>query len=186
MGLYFSLRTRDARGSAGTARVPKAPPPPPHPPWGRHPHAGNVQLPAQPSLPGLERGRSEVAPAARKGKLKGEAERDGACSLSPLRAGSATKMNERLARLAGDPWQDESPSARDQRSPCLQVPIPGDLPEPSPSPRPLPPLSGVPLPLPPATELPSRGAPSRQRRGCAGTAAEGEERLQRRGKKKNS
>lgn len=87
--------------------------------------------------------------------------------------------------LPQDPQQDESPLSGDKHRPCLQVPILGDAPEPSPSLCPLPPLSGVPLPLPSATELPLWGAPSRQQQGCAGTATEGEERLHRRGKKKN-
>lgn len=85
---------------------------------------------------------------------------------------------------AQDPQQDKPRSARDQHGPCLQVPIPGDPPEPSPSLRPLPPLSGVPLPLPSATELPLRGAPSRQWQGCAGTAADRGREITEEGKKK--
>lgn len=105
VGLLFSIRTWDARGSERTARVPKAPPPPPCPTLGdvTHPCTGNVQLPAQPSLPGLGARKEQSHPAAEKGKLKGEADRDGACSLSPLRTGSAIEMDERPACLTPEP-----------------------------------------------------------------------------------
>lgn len=65
-----------------------------------------------PPSPGWKRGRSEVTLAARKGKLKGEAERDGACPLSPLWVGSATEMNERLACIAPGPPAGRAPFVR--------------------------------------------------------------------------
>lgn len=87
--------------------------------------------------------------------------------------------------LPWDPQQDEPPLAKDQRSPCLWVQIPGDPPQSQVHPCGLSkPSRWVPSLLPSATELPLRGAPSRQQQGCAGTAAEGEERLQRTVKKK--
>lgn len=101
LSLFFSIKMQDARGSEEMAGAPKAPPLPVCSPWGRHPHAGDMQLLAQPSL--SEQGKSKVTLAARKGKLKGEAERDSTCPLSPLRAGSATEADERLARLALGP-----------------------------------------------------------------------------------
>lgn len=70
VGLFFSIQTRDARGSEGTARVPKAPPLPPRPPWAHQPHAGDVQLPAQPSLPGLGAGKEQSHPGCKKGEAQ--------------------------------------------------------------------------------------------------------------------
>lgn len=154
VGLFFSIPVQDARGSEETC-----------------------SSRSSPSSSGWERGRSEVTLAARKGKLKGEAERHSACPLSPLRAGSATEMEEHLARPGTGSrmsplWLGTSmvPASRCQSQ---------GIPRADPVPESLHPSGGVPPLLPSALALPLQGAPSRQQQGCANTATEGEERLQR-------
>lgn len=154
VGLFFSIPIQNARGSEETC-----------------------SSQSSPSSPGWEWGGSEVTLAARKGKLKGEAERHSACPLSPLRAGSVTEMEERLARPGAGSrtsplWLGTSmiPASRcqSQRNPRAE-PVPVSLH----------PSGGLPPLLPSALALPLQGAPSTQQQGCANTATEGEERLQR-------
>lgn len=103
--VYFSASKRRMpgvqRGRPGHLRLPLY-----HPvPLGDVTPAAKATCSSQPSPPSprWERGRSKVTPAAEKGKLKGEAERDDACPLSPLWVGSATKMDEHPARLTPGP-----------------------------------------------------------------------------------